>query len=126
MIYSMFCTLDCKPIGTSHGDYADDAAAIEKARWYLRTSTADTIRVHREAPFYPLGELVAELRIDSSAATPRNGTAAPAPAAASGPVIAREAESAPVRARAVVCSPGRCAALGIADSRQRFKTTLVF
>jgi hypothetical protein len=64
MIYSIFCTLAGKTISTAHGDYADDTAAIEKARWYLRSSAADTIRVHRDAPFYPLGEMIAELHAD--------------------------------------------------------------
>jgi hypothetical protein len=61
MIYSI-CTLNGKTISTSHGDYADDNAAIEKARCYLRSSAADTIRVHRDAPFYPLGDMIAELK----------------------------------------------------------------
>lgn len=62
MIYSIFFTLNDKEISAIHGDYADDAAAIEKARFYQRSSAADTIRVHRDAPFYPLGEMVAELK----------------------------------------------------------------
>jgi hypothetical protein len=53
MIYSIFCTLNGKEISTIHGDYADDEAAIETARFYQRSSAADTIRVHREAPLYP-------------------------------------------------------------------------
>ncbi|MGA8756643.1 MAG: hypothetical protein WB611_09965 [Stellaceae bacterium] len=64
MIYSIFCTLNGKTISTISGDYADDEAAIEKARFYQRSSAADTIRVHRDAPFYPLGELVAELKAE--------------------------------------------------------------
>ena len=67
MIYSIFRILDGKTIGTTHGDYADDNAAIETARFYLRTSAADTIRVHRDAPFYPLGEMIAELKADRPA-----------------------------------------------------------
>lgn len=62
MIYSIFCTLKGKTISTIHGDFADDDAAIEKARFYLRSSAADTIRVHRDAPLYPLGEKIAELK----------------------------------------------------------------
>src|SRR4051812_22225491 len=62
MIYSILRILNGTIIGTSHGDYGDDAAAIEQARFYLRSSAADTIRVHRNAPFYPLGEMIAELK----------------------------------------------------------------
>lgn len=62
MFYSIFCTLKGKTISTISGDYADDAAAIEKARFYQQSSAADTIRVHRDAPFYPLGEMIAELK----------------------------------------------------------------
>ena len=62
MIYSIFSILNGKTIGTIHGDYADDNAAIEKARWYQQSSAADTIRVHRDDPFYPLGEMIAELK----------------------------------------------------------------
>src|SRR3954468_21602835 len=64
MIYSIFRILNGKIIGTSHGDYGDEAAAIEQARFYLRSSAADTVRVHRDAPFYPLGEMIAELKAD--------------------------------------------------------------
>ena len=61
-IYSIFCTLNGQTIATIHGDCADDEAAIAKARWYLRTSAANTARVHRGAPFYPLGDMIAELK----------------------------------------------------------------
>jgi hypothetical protein len=64
MIFSIFCTLNGKTIATIHGECADDAAAIAKARWYLRSSAADSARVHRDAPLYPLGELIAELKAD--------------------------------------------------------------
>ena len=64
MIYSIFCTLNGKTIATIHGECADDNAAIAKARWYLRSSAADTARVHRDAPLYPLGEMIAELKAD--------------------------------------------------------------
>jgi hypothetical protein len=64
MIYSIFCTLNGKTIATIHGECADDNAAIEKARGYLRSSAADTARVHRDAPLYPLGEMIAELKAD--------------------------------------------------------------
>jgi hypothetical protein len=60
--YSIFCLLNGKTITSVYGHYADDNAAIAQAHWYLRTSAADTIRVHRDAPFYPLGKLIAELR----------------------------------------------------------------
>ena len=63
MMYTIFCTLNGKTISTITGDYADDAAAIEKARWYQQSSAADTIRVHRDW-MYPLGELVAELKAE--------------------------------------------------------------
>jgi hypothetical protein len=66
MIYSIFCSLDGKTIATIHGECADDAAAIEKARWHLRSSAADTARVHRDAPLYPLGEMIAELKADDA------------------------------------------------------------
>ena len=68
MIYSIFCTLNGKTIATIHGECADDTAAIEKARWYLRSSAADTARVHRDAPLYPLGEMIAELKADNAQA----------------------------------------------------------
>jgi hypothetical protein len=61
MIYTILCLLEGRTVTTAHGDYADDAAAIERGRWYLRMSVADTVRVHRDAPLYPLGELIAEL-----------------------------------------------------------------
>jgi hypothetical protein len=64
MIYSIFCTLNGKTIATIHGECDDDYAAIAKARGYLRSSAADTARVHRDAPLYPLGELIAELKAD--------------------------------------------------------------
>jgi hypothetical protein len=64
MIYSIFCILNGKEISTIHGDYADAAAAIAKARFYQQSSAADTIRVHRDAPLYPLGEMIAELKTD--------------------------------------------------------------
>jgi hypothetical protein len=64
MIYSIFCTLNGKTIATIHGECADDNAAIAKARWYLRSSAADTARVHRDAPLYPLGEMIAELKAE--------------------------------------------------------------
>ena len=60
MMYSIFCTLNGKIISTISGDYADDDAAIATARWYQQSSAADTIRVHRDAPLYPLGEMIAE------------------------------------------------------------------
>jgi hypothetical protein len=60
MIYSIFCTLNGKTIATIHGECADDNAAIAKARWYLRS----TARVHRDAPLYPLGEMIAELKAE--------------------------------------------------------------
>jgi hypothetical protein len=62
MMYSIFCTLNGKIISTISGDYADDDAAIATARWYQQSSAADTIRVHRDAPLYPLGEMIAELK----------------------------------------------------------------
>ena len=61
MFYTIFCTLNGKTISTITGDYADDEAAIEKARWYLQSSAADTIRVYRDW-MYPLGEMIAELK----------------------------------------------------------------
>lgn len=64
MIYSIFCTLNGKTIATIHGECADDNAAIAKARWYLRSSAADTARVHRDVPLYPLGEMIAELKAE--------------------------------------------------------------
>jgi hypothetical protein len=64
MIYSIFCALNGKTIATIHGECADDNAAIAKARWYLRSSAADTARVHRYAPLYPLGEMIAELKAE--------------------------------------------------------------
>jgi hypothetical protein len=64
MIYSIFCTLNGKTIAAIGGECADDDAAIAKARGYLRSSTADTARVHRDAPLYPLGEMIAELKAD--------------------------------------------------------------
>jgi hypothetical protein len=60
MIYSIFCTLNGKVISSISGNYADDEAAIATARFYQRSSAADTIRVHRDAPLYPLGEMIAE------------------------------------------------------------------
>jgi hypothetical protein len=47
MIYSIFCTLNGKTIATIHGECADDTA-----------------RVHRDAPLYPLGEMIAELKAE--------------------------------------------------------------
>jgi hypothetical protein len=61
MFYSIFCILKGKTISTVTGDYADDEAAIQKARWYQQSSAADTIRVHRNW-MYPLGELVPNSR----------------------------------------------------------------
>jgi hypothetical protein len=61
MFYTIFCTLNGKTISTITGDYANDEAAIQTARWYQQSSAADTIRVHRDW-MYPLGELVAELK----------------------------------------------------------------
>ena len=70
MIYSIFWTLNGKTIATIYGECADDNAAIAKARGYLRSSAADTARVHRDAPLYPLGEMIAELK-----AKPEEGSA---------------------------------------------------
>jgi hypothetical protein len=67
MMYSIFCTLNGKHISTISGDYADDDAAIKTARFYLRSSVADTARIHRDAPLYPLGEMIAELKADDVA-----------------------------------------------------------
>ena len=64
MMYTIFCTLNGKVIATIHGECADEAAAIAKARGYLLSSAADTARVHKGAPFYPLGEMIAELKAD--------------------------------------------------------------
>jgi hypothetical protein len=64
--YSIFCILNGKTITSVFGHYADDDSAIRRAHWYLRTSAADTIRVHRDAPFYPLGEMIAELKSEAA------------------------------------------------------------
>ena len=64
--YSIFCLLNGKVITSVYGHYADDAAAINQARWYLNTSAADTVRLHRDAPFHPLGEMIAELKWEAA------------------------------------------------------------
>jgi adenine-specific DNA-methyltransferase len=66
MIYSIFRKLNGNIIGTTHGDYAHETAAVDVARQYLRSSAADTVCVHEDAPFYPLGKLIAELHHDNA------------------------------------------------------------
>ena len=62
MIYSIFCTWKGNSLSPTSEDFADDNAAIEKARRYLKRGIADTVRIHRGEQFFPLGELVAELK----------------------------------------------------------------
>jgi hypothetical protein len=60
--YSIFCILNGKIISSAWIDQPDDDAALKRAHWYFSASAAHTVRLHKGAPFYPLGELIAEIR----------------------------------------------------------------
>ena len=64
--YSIFCILNGRIISSAWIDQPDDDAALKRARWYFCASAADTVRLHRDAPFYPLGEMIAELKREAA------------------------------------------------------------
>lgn len=64
--YSIFCLRQGKVITSAWIDECDDDTALKRAHWYFSASAADTLRLHRGAPFYPLGEMIAELKREAA------------------------------------------------------------